>query len=442
MQSRTIREGSVGLLILLGLGLFGLMVIWLRGLNPGNRSYRAIVQFTDVGGMRAGAPVRYRGVTVGKIRSIMPGANVIDVEIEITPASLLIPRNSLIEANQAGLIGETSVDITPTAQLTSTLEINPLSPNCKGGPIICDGDRLPGSVGVNFNELISSTVRLSNLVSDPEFFNEIRSLASNTSDAAAGVATLSREVTRLTRSVDRELRTLSTAATATTASVGRAADQFGLTAVQLNSLLSTNRTTLISTLNNLNSASYQLQAVLTRLSPVLEEGEFVENLRTLSANAAQASTNLRTFSEGFGSQENLLLLQQTLDSARATFQNAQKITSDLDELTGDPAFRRNVRDLVNGLSGLVSSTQELQEQTELAQRLHSAAIAAHEPQPQPSATAPSPVSSPNVYAEPSRLSLLDPNYRVELQPFPEPSASPTPNSATTTSDVPLVTNPE
>jgi phospholipid/cholesterol/gamma-HCH transport system substrate-binding protein len=66
---------------------------------------------------------------------------------------------------------------------------------------------------------------------------------------------------------------------------------------------------------------------------------------------------------------NTVLLQQTLDSARATFENTQKITSDLDELTGDPAFRENVRRLVNGLGKLVSSTQQLQQQVEVAQQL-------------------------------------------------------------------------
>jgi phospholipid/cholesterol/gamma-HCH transport system substrate-binding protein len=63
------------------------------------------------------------------------------------------------------------------------------------------------------------------------------------------------------------------------------------------------------------------------------------------------------------------LIQQTLDSARSTFQNVQKITSDLDDLTGDPEFRENIRRLVNGLSGLVSSTQELQDRVETAETL-------------------------------------------------------------------------
>ncbi len=48
-----------------------------------------------------------------------------------------------------------------------------------------------------------------------------------------------------------------------------------------------------------------------------------------------------------------------LDSARATFANTRKITADLDELTGDPKFRANIRNIVNGLSGLLSNAPEL-----------------------------------------------------------------------------------
>ncbi|MGL5807492.1 MAG: hypothetical protein ACRC11_19010, partial [Xenococcaceae cyanobacterium] len=67
--------------------------------------------------------------------------------------------------------------------------------------------------------------------------------------------------------------------------------------------------------------------------------------------------------------QNVTVLQQTLDSARVTFENAQKITSDLDDLTGDPAFRDNVRNLVNGLGNLVSSTEQLQQEMQTAKVL-------------------------------------------------------------------------
>ena len=65
----------------------------------------------------------------------------------------------------------------------------------------------------------------------------------------------------------------------------------------------------------------------------------------------------------------LLMLQQTLDSARTTFQNTQKITADIDDLTGNPEFRSNLRNLVNGLGKLVSSAEQLEQQAKLAQSI-------------------------------------------------------------------------
>jgi phospholipid/cholesterol/gamma-HCH transport system substrate-binding protein len=47
----------------------------------------------------------------------------------------------------------------------------------------------------------------------------------------------------------------------------------------------------------------------------------------------------------------------------------------LDELTGDPQFRQNVREIVKGLRGLVSSTQQLQAQMQVAESLDSLAPA-------------------------------------------------------------------
>ena len=83
MRSRAIREGSVGLLLLAGLGVFGVLVLWLLGFNPRNRSYQFTVTFPNILGMETGAAVRYRGSQVGKIKEIQAGSNGIDVVIEI-----------------------------------------------------------------------------------------------------------------------------------------------------------------------------------------------------------------------------------------------------------------------------------------------------------------------------------------------------------------------
>jgi phospholipid/cholesterol/gamma-HCH transport system substrate-binding protein len=371
MRSRTIREGSVGLFILVGLFAFGALIFWIRGLRLGQRSYQATVQFDTVAGMQPGAPVRYRGVNVGRILSVRSSANAAEAKIEIARATLLIPRQVLVEANQVGLIGETSIDIVPLRDLPEDqiADQNPLSPNCDRSLIICDGEVLQGQVGVSYDTLIRTTARLAEQFDDPEILEGIKELVSNTADAAEGVSVLSDEIVTLSEALETELTLLSRSAANTADSMSVAVNQFGQTATEINAILAENRVALVNILDQMDQTTDGVQRIVNAVAPVIENGELLANLELLSENAAEASTNLRDLSQSVLSTDNIVLLQQTLDSAHATFLNAQKITADLDELTGDPRFRRDVRDLVNGLSGLVSSTQQLQEQLEIAQNL-------------------------------------------------------------------------
>lgn len=364
-----VREGSVGLLILGGLGLFGGLILWLRGLNPGNRSFSVTVDFSTIGGVQTGSPVRYRGVTVGRIDRISPDPNGVAVQVAIAPADLIIPRDSEVTVNQSGLLGETVLDIVPRKSLPDgAVAAKPLDRNCNKELILCEGSRINGALGISTDELVRASIKFANVYSDPKFTGSINSLTKNSSDAAAQITILSKEVTGLVKSARQEVGTFS----GTAKSISNAADQFGLTIAQVNSLVTANRATLVSTLDNLNQTSGQLRVTVTRLSPTLDrvqQGQLIQNLETLSANAAQASTNLRDVSVKLNNSSNLTVLQQTLDSARATFQNAQKITADLDELTGDPQLRDDLRNLIRGLSGLTSSTQQLQQQAQVSQVL-------------------------------------------------------------------------
>ncbi|MBD2314429.1 MCE family protein [Desertifilum sp. FACHB-1129] len=399
MQQRMVREGTVGLFILLGLGLFGFLILWLRGVSFGQRGYSTVVEFADVAGMRVGAVVRYRGVDVGRISRIQPGPNGVDVTIEISSRDLVIPRQVVVEANQSGLVGETSVDIKPLTQLaSSTIQAaDPTAADCDRALIVCDGSRLEGQIGVSFDELLRATLRVTEVFSDPTFLSNIESATIRVGDAAEGVANLTGDVSALTQSVERELTNFSNAARSvdsaanqirlsaveatdqlsvsanqTTAQLTRTTDQATRFLANVDNLISTNRATLVTTLNNLSQTSDQLRLTVSNLGPVLtrvEQSNFIANLDALSNNALTASANLRDLSNALNSPTNIVMLQQTLDSARATFQNAQKITADLDEVTGDPAFRDNLRNLVNGLGGLVSSTEQLEQQVEVAQTL-------------------------------------------------------------------------
>ncbi|WP_193198777.1 MlaD family protein [Nostoc sp. MG11] len=401
---RTFREGSVGLLLLLGLGVFGLIFLWLNRFTAAQSSYKAIVEFANAGGMQRGAPVRYRGVKVGNISRVQPKPNAVEVEIEIAQPDLIIPLNASVEANQSGLISESIIDITPKATLpTGVVLAKPLERNCDSSLIVCNGSRLKGQIGISVDDLIRSSTDLATTYTNPKFYNNVNRVLESTTGAASNFAELSEDLQALTKSLRQQLSTFSATANSVqqasnklSTSTAKTVDQFGVTASQfsatanqanrllsnLDNLVTTNRSSLVGALNNITETSNQLRVTVSTLSPTvsrLTQGQLLQNLETLSTNAAQASANLRDATKTLNDPNNVVLLQQTLDSARVTFENTQKITSDLDELTGDPAFRQNLRQLVNGLSGLVSSTQQMQQQAQVATTLDSIKAAVNQP---------------------------------------------------------------
>lgn len=395
MRSRTVREGSVGLLILISLGLFGGIVLWLSGVQFGKRTYSFILELSNANGIKTGYSVVYRGSVVGKITNVITSSNDVKVMVEIAQTDLVIGRDSTIEVNQSGLLADNSVvAIIPDSSLSNeTLRLDPLSSNCNEQLIICNGSRLKGEIGVSLNRLLRGTQKASDLYATKEFADNIKDLIKNASEAAAGVAKLTREFSTITgdiqgftantnRTVSQigDAATIASLATAQTAlQIGGTADQYGTTGVQLNrllanvdSLVAENRGTLAITLNDLSQTSSALRTTVVELSPALNQfssGQILQNLETLSANAAEASRDLRDVGRAVNNPATLMMLQQTLDSARVTFDNVQKITADLDELTGDPQFRNNLRQLVNGLGNLVSSSEQIQQQIQIAQQL-------------------------------------------------------------------------
>ena len=385
LRSRTIREGSVGLLALVGIVLFGSAVLWLRGINFRARSYEIIGEFPNVNGIQVGDSVRYRGLKVGRILEIQPASNGVDVIMEIFSDDLLIPKEASLQASSSGLIGETFIDILPQTELADRASnMNPLSRDCDPETIICDSDRLQGQPGITLDDLLPLTFQMTTLYSDPRFFENVNAAVKNTALAAEEATELGQEMAQLLGSVERELKTFSSAAESITnlannssGQIAATAEKYQVTADQLNqltanlnTLLEQNQDNLVATLDSIKNTSDRLYSLTVQLDQTLastDTQKLAKDLETLTANVAEASANLKDISTAFNNPNNLVTLQQTLDSARATFANTQKITADLDEITGDPEFRNSVRDLVEGLSSLVSSTQELEKQIETTQ---------------------------------------------------------------------------
>jgi phospholipid/cholesterol/gamma-HCH transport system substrate-binding protein len=390
LRSRTIREGSVGLLAIAGIAVATGIVLWLQGIGLSRNKYSIIAEF------------RYRGYEVGRISTITPSTNGVDVTIEFDSNDLRIPRNVTIQSNRLGLIGESSVDIIPNETLSEEkVQANdPLKDDCDSNAILCNRERVKGETGLSLDDLIPLTVRLSELYSDPKFFQNLNSVIQNTSVAALEVSKLSKETTMLVGAARKEIDGLGGIGTSitnltnktsaqldrissTVSKFGNTASQFGNTAEQLsslavnvNNLVSQNRGSLVQTLQSLGETSDRVRTLVTNLDGTVTKlgnnfsafdlKKVTTDLETLTANATEASANLRDVSKNLNDPKTIVLIQQTLDSARATFENTQKITADLDELTGDPALRDNLRNLIDGLGNLVSSTEQLQQQVQTA----------------------------------------------------------------------------
>ncbi len=392
--SRMMRYASVGALAAVSLSALGYFWLWLVGLGSGGKPYRATIEFVNAGGMQPGTAVAYRGVRVGKVVAVTPNPTGVDVEVEIDAGTLLIPSNSSIEANQSGLIGETAIDIKPLdPDLSLESAAPPLDSACDPAIVICDGSRLSGESQLNVNALIRSVQRISNILSSPEFTANLNAVSRNASVTLSDIAKLSDEletfvtdeslqeplgaITEATVSIDGFLDELERPLVTSLESLDKATQQIG-------TVIDVEGNTVRATLTNIAAISDELRGVADELAPVLarvNQSEIVANFDALSVDAVAAAKSLLDLSDEFGDPESIERLQQTLDSARGAFEALMKVTSDTDEVTGDPEFRDGIRDIVEALEELLSSTQQLERQLARA-RLERALATTATPDPQ------------------------------------------------------------
>ena len=111
-------ETLVGLFVLLGMA--GLVFLSLKAANlasfSGGDTYTLQARFDNIGGLKARAPVRSAGVTIGRIASIsfdpQTYQGVVQLEID---RKLQFPRDTSAKILTAGLLGDQYIGLTPGA---------------------------------------------------------------------------------------------------------------------------------------------------------------------------------------------------------------------------------------------------------------------------------------------------------------------------------------
>lgn len=391
MQRKTLRDGALGLFIIGGVVAIGGSLLWLRGLQLNSSKFTFTIKMPDASGLNTGSVVRFRGVEVGRVISLATQTEGVNVVVSIENSKLLIPKQSVAETNQSGFLGNTNIDIFPPKEkLAIDPNLNPLAKDCNGELIVCQGGEVIGSQGVSFVALLkdsSATLRKIN--------NE--NLVENLNDTLVAAKATAKSIQKLTDSANRVVGTFEGQIVKfgnTADAISGAATKVGNVANSAQDLIEVNREKLAQTLDGIAATSREAQALLASAKPLLSDGKLIANLQKLSENAAETSVNLRKVSGELNDPTTIAALRETLDSARATFANAKKITADLDELTGDPKLRSSIRNLINGLGGLLSTAPNLD-------NLPSKAIA----------------------EEPRSTSTVEVAQNKDLKPSPQPSLS-------------------
>ncbi|XP_011037133.1 PREDICTED: protein TRIGALACTOSYLDIACYLGLYCEROL 2, chloroplastic-like isoform X1 [Populus euphratica] len=290
---RSIWEGGVGLFLVSGAVLVALSLAWLRGfiLRSKFRKYSAVFEFAQASGICTGTRVRIRGVTVGEVIRVNPSLKSIEAVVEVEDDKIFIPKNSLIEVNQSGLLMETMIDITPRDPIP-TPSVGPLDAECvKEGLIVCDRQKLKGHQGVSLDALVGIFTRIGREVEE------------------IGVAK-SYSLAERVAAVIEEAKPLLTKIKAMT------------------------------------------EDIHPLLSEVRDSG-LLKEVEDLTRNLSLASEDLRRAHTSIMTPENTELIQKSIYSLIFTLKNIENISSDILGFTGDEATRRNLKALIKSLSRLL-----------------------------------------------------------------------------------------
>ena len=117
-------EAKVGLVTIVGVLIFTYVVITLAHAEIfGKPGYEIHAMFRDANGLQKGNSVRYVGVHVGKVVSVSPSKEGVDVAMKIDKGTE-IPKGSKLAITTDGLLGEKIVSITPGADSTQVVAVH------------------------------------------------------------------------------------------------------------------------------------------------------------------------------------------------------------------------------------------------------------------------------------------------------------------------------
>jgi phospholipid/cholesterol/gamma-HCH transport system substrate-binding protein len=109
----TRAEIVAGVFVLIGLAMLGYLSTAIGGLRLRPRdAYHVRARFSNIGDLKARAPVKVAGVTVGRVDSIRLAELVAEVRLGIS-RTVRLPQDTIASISTAGLLGDAFVSLSP-----------------------------------------------------------------------------------------------------------------------------------------------------------------------------------------------------------------------------------------------------------------------------------------------------------------------------------------
>jgi phospholipid/cholesterol/gamma-HCH transport system substrate-binding protein len=123
---KTSAELKVGVFVFIALVILAVFILSIGGLKTWSQGYKVNVVFNFVDGVKVGAPVRFAGVDVGRVKGINFLAYQKDnpAKVKIVcwiKGDVHMPADSAVWVNTLGLLGEKYVEIMPGRDFNNIL---------------------------------------------------------------------------------------------------------------------------------------------------------------------------------------------------------------------------------------------------------------------------------------------------------------------------------
>lgn len=291
---RSVREALVGFSLIAaisgGVGLW----LWLKGISLSRNTWTIQASFPDAAGLAERSPVYFRGVLVGTVRRIEVTDQAVLADLVITDPKLRLSRPVVAQVGVGSLLGgDAVVALISNGQPLPKSLPGPRDPGCDAKRMVCDQGKVAGVATPGLDTVTETVQKLLEEADRQQLVPQMVG-ATKTFEKAAGQA---EQLTKESKFFVRDA-----------------------------------------------------QKLVNRLNPLVGKAEpILDNLNDASADAAQASKNVKSITAALKDPKLVADLQATLANAKQLTARWDAVGGDVRKLTGDEDFLDGIRSVSVGL---------------------------------------------------------------------------------------------